>query len=133
MFPSAKHVPPPTIKVYRGNTARISFPDLKFNGEDKPTVLYGESILFIVKSPMGTTVLSKTLTGVEGEELPIAFDLVPEDTVDLCAPFKYNFSLDLYNSENNQTDFYTLQRGDFILMDGVGTIYDIENNTENGG
>lgn len=53
MFPSAKHVPPSTLKLYRGNTTTISFLDLKFNGEDKPTVLYGESILFIVKSPMG--------------------------------------------------------------------------------
>lgn len=133
MFPSSKIKPIPTIKLYRSNNCTLSFDNLKFNNEPKTTILYGESILFIVKSPMGTTVLSKTLTGVEGEELPITFDLVPEDTVDLCAPFKYHFSLDLYNSENNQTDFYTLQRGDFILMDGVGTIYDIENNTENGG
>lgn len=123
MFPSAKHVPPPTIKVYRGNTARISFPDLKFNGEDKPTVLYGESILFIVKSPMGTTVLSKTLTGVEGEEIPIQFDLIPEDTVDLYAPFKYQYSVDLYT--NGGETFFTLQKGNFVLMDPIGTIADI--------
>lgn len=126
MFPSSKIKPAPTIKIYRSNSCTLTFNNLIYNNEPKTTILYGESILFIVKSPMGTTVLSKTLTGVEGEELPIAFDLVPEDTVDLCAPFKYHFSLDLYNSENNQTDFYTLQRGDFILMDGVGTIYDIE-------
>lgn len=123
MFPSAKHVPPPTLKLYRGNTTTISFPDLKFNGEDKSTVLYGESILFIVKSPMGTTVLSKTLTGVEGEELPIQFDLVPEDTVDLCAPFKYQYSVDLYT--NGGETFFTLQKGNFVLVDPIGTIADI--------
>lgn len=122
MFPSAKHIPPPIIKMYRGNTTTITFTDLKFNGEDKPTVLYGESILFIVKSPMGTTVLSKTITGAEGEEIPITFDLTPDDTINLCAPFKYHYSVDLYT--NNGETFYTLQRGDLILREPVGDIYD---------
>ena len=123
MFPSAKHVSPPTLKLYRGNTTTISFPDLKFNGEDKPTVLYGESILFIVKSPLGTTVLSKTLTGTDEKEVPIQFDLVPEDTVDLYAPFKYQYSVDLYT--NGGETFFTLQKGDFVLMSGVGDVNDV--------
>ena len=125
MFPSAKHIPPPTIKVYRGNTATISFPDLKFNGEDKPTVLSGESILFIVKSPMGTTVLSKTITGTNDTDIPIQFDLIPDDTINLCSPFKYQYSIDLYT--NSGETFYTLQKGDFVLMNSVGTISDINN------
>ena len=124
MFPSAKHIPPPTIKLYRGNTAAISFPDLRFNGEDKITVLSGESILFIVKSAYGTTVLSKTLTGTDEEELPIQFDLVPEDTVDLCAPFKYQYSIDLYT--NGGETFFTLQKGNFVLMSGVGDVNDVK-------
>lgn len=126
MFPSPKRVPPPTIRLFRGNNARITFTDLKYNGEDKTTIAYGESILFIVKSPIGTTVLSKTLTGIEGEEIPIQFDLVPEDTVDLCSPFKYRFSVDLYKTESQQTAFFTLLKGDFILREPIGTIYDIE-------
>lgn len=130
MFPSPKHIPLPTIKMYRGNTFTIMFNDLKYNGEDKLTVLSGESILFIVKSPMGTTVLSKTLTGSDEEEIPIQFDLVPDDTVDLCAPFKYDYSVDLYAGDPNDISFYTLQKGNFILLDGVGTTYDI---TTNGG
>lgn len=124
MFPSAKKVPPPTLKLFRGNTATLTFADLKFNGEDKPTILYGESILFIVKSPMGTTVLSKTLTGVEGEEIPIQFELIPEDTVGFCAPFRYFYSVSLYT--NGADDFYTLQRGDLILREPVGDINDIK-------
>lgn len=124
MFPSAKHIPPPTIKVYRGNTARISFTDLKFNGEDKPTVLYGESILFIVKSPLGTTVLSKTLTGTDEKEIPIQFDLVPEDTINLCAPFKYDYSISLYM--DGVTDFFTLERGVLLLKNPIGDINDIK-------
>lgn len=124
MFPSAKHIPPPTIKVFRGNTATLTFSDLKFNGEDKPTVLSGESILFIVKSPLGTTVLSKTLAGTDDEEIPIRFDLVPEDTVDLCAPFKYQYSVDLYT--NGGETFFTLQKGNFVLMSGVGDVNDVK-------
>lgn len=127
MFPSPKCVPPPTIRLFRGNNARITFADLKFNGEDKTTISYGESILFIAKSPIGTTVLSKTLSGSEDEEIPIQFDLVPEDTVDLCSPFKYRYSLDLYRTDGEQTVFYTLQKGDFVLREPIGTIYDIEN------
>lgn len=123
MFPSAKKVPLPTIMLYRGNTAVISFKDLTFNGKDKPTVLSGESILFIVKSPMGTTVLSKTLIGADNEETLIQFDLAPEDTVDLCAPFKYQYSVDLYT--NGGETFFTLQKGDFVLVDPIGTIADI--------
>lgn len=124
MFPSPKRVPPPTIRLFRGNNARITFADLKFNGEDKTTIAYGESILFIVKSPIGTTVLSKTLTGIEGEEIPIQFDLVPEDTVDLCSPFKYDYSVSLYM--NNVTDFYTLIKGIVLLENPIGDIHDIE-------
>ena len=124
MFPSPKCVPPPTIRLFRGNNAQITFTDLKFNGEDKTTILYGESILFIVKSPMGTTVLSKTLTGVEGEEIPIQFDLVPEDTVDLFSPFKYDYSVSFYM--NNVTDFYTLIKGIVLLENPIGDIRDIE-------
>lgn len=125
MFPSAKHIPPPTIKVFRGNTVTLTFSDLKFNGEDKPTVLSGESILFIVKSPMGTTVLSKTITGTDDTDIPIQFDLIPDDTIDLCSPFKYQYSIDLYT--NSGETFYTLQKGDFVLMNSVGTISDINN------
>lgn len=124
MFPSPKRVPPPTIRLFRGNNARITFADLKFNGEDKTTIAYGESILFIVKSPIGTTVLSKTLTGIEGEEIPIQFDLVPEDTVDLCSPFKYDYSVSLYM--NSVTDFYTLIKGIVLLENPIGDIRDIE-------
>lgn len=123
MFPSVKHIPPPTIKMYKSNNYTLAFDNLKFNGEDKPTVLSGESILFIVKSPLGTTVLSKTLTGTDEEKIPIQFDLAPEDTVDLCAPFKYQYSVDLYT--NNGETFFTLQKGDFVLMDPIGTIEDI--------
>lgn len=130
MFPSAKHIPPPTIKVFRGNTVTLTFSDLKLNGEDKPTVLSGESILFIVKSPMGTTVLSKTLVGSDETETPIRFELTPSDTVDLFAPFKYNYSIDLYT--NNGETFFTLQKGNFVLMKSIGTIYDINENTEEG-
>lgn len=130
MFPSAKHIPPPTIKVFRGNTVTLTFSDLKLNGEDKPTVLSGESILFIVKSPLGTTVLSRTLAGTDDEEIPIRFDLAPEDTVDLCAPFKYQYSVDLYT--NGRETFFTLQKGDLVLMESIGTIYDIDTNTEEG-
>lgn len=123
MFPSAKHIPPPTIKLYRGNTAAISFPDLRFNGEDKITVLSGESILFIVKSAYGTTVLSKTISNIDSEAIPIQFELEPEDTINMFAPFKYKYSVDLYT--NNGETFFTLQKGDFVLMDSVGTIEDI--------
>jgi hypothetical protein len=124
MFPSSKIKPIPTIKLYRSNSCTLSFDNLKFNNEPKTTISYGESILFIVKSPMGTTVLSKTLTGVEGEELPIQFDLIPEDTVDLCAPFKYDYSVSLYT--DGVTDFFTLERGVILLRDPCGDINDIE-------
>ena len=124
MFPSAKKMSPPTIKLFRGNTSSLTFTDLKFNGEDKTTISYGESILFIVKSPMGTTVLSKTLTGVEGEEIPIQFELIPDDTVDLCAPFKYDYSVSLFT--DGVTDFYTLERGVILLRDPCGDINDID-------
>ena len=131
MFPSAKRIPLPTIKMYRGNTYTITFDNLKFNGEDKSVISSGESILFIVKSIYGTTVLSKTLSDIDGEEIPIRFDLDPEDTLNMFAPFKYKYSVDLYT--NNGETFFTLQKGDFVLIDGVGTIYDIEENSENGG
>ena len=133
MFPSPKRVPLPTIKVYRSNTATITFEGLKVNGVDKTTIENGESILFIVKSPMGTTVLSKTLVGVEGEETPIQFELEPEDTLYMFAPFVYHYSVDLYNSD--VTEFITVQKGDFILMSGIGDINDIEkdNEEQNGG
>ena len=124
MFPSPKRVPPPTIKAYRSNTTTITFEGLKFNGEDKTTISNGESILFIVKSPMGTTVLSKTLVGTEGEEAPIQFELEPEDTLTMFSPFIYHYSVDLYNSD--VSEFYTLQKGDFILEDGIGDVNDIE-------
>ena len=123
MFPSPKRVPPPTIKVYRSNTATITFEGLKVNGVDKTTIENGESILFIVKSPMGTTVLSKTLVGVEGGETPIQFELEPEDTLYMFAPFLYHYSLDLY--DNDEGFFYTLQKGDVILEDPIGVITDI--------
>lgn len=124
MFPSSKIKPAPTIKIYRSNSCTLTFNNLIYNNEPKTTILYGESILFIVKSPMGTTVLSKTLTGVEGEELPIQFDLIPEDTVDLCAPFKYDYSIDLY-TDNGET-FFTLQKGVFVLRNSCGTVKDIQ-------
>ena len=127
MFPSPKRVPPPTIKVYRSNTATITFEGLKVNGVDKTTIENGESILFIVKSPMGTTVLSKTLVGVEGEETPIQFELEPEDTLYMFAPFVYHYSVDLY--DDLMTGFYTIQKGDFILMSGIGDINDISSNS----
>lgn len=123
MFPSPKRVPPPTIKLYRGNTAKITFKGLKFKGEDKTTITEGENILFIVKSELGTTVLSKTLVGNEGVETSIEFDLVPEDTINLFAPYIYHYSVDLYNSDI--TEFYTLQKGDVIFTNPIGTIRDI--------
>ncbi len=123
MFPSPKRVPPPTIKIFKSNTTTITFEGLKFNGEDKTTISEGESILFIIKSPMGTTVLSKTLVGIEGEEIPIQFKLEPEDTLHIFAPFIYHYSLDLYG--NDEGFFYTLQKGDVILEDPIGVITDI--------
>ena len=126
MFPSPKRVPQPTIKVYRSNTTTITFQGLKINGVDKTTIENGESVLFIVKSPMGTTVLSKTLVGVEGEETPIQFELEPQDTLTLFAPFLYHYSLDLY--DNLMTGFYTIQKGDFVLEDPIGDINDINSN-----
>ena len=123
MFPSPKRVSPPVIKVYRSNTATITFERLQFNGEDKITVLSGESILFIVKSAYGTTVLSKTLSNIDGEAIPIQFELEPEDTLAMFAPFKYKYSVDLYT--NNGETFFTLQKGDFVLMEPIGTIADI--------
>ena len=124
MFPSAKHILPPIIKMYKSNNYTLAFDNLKFNGEDKLTVLSGESVLFIVKSPLGTTVLSKTLTGTDEEEIPIQFDLAPEDTVDLYAPFKYQYSVDLYT--NGGETFFTLQKGNFVLMSGVGDVNDVK-------
>lgn len=124
MFPSAKHIPPPTIKMYRGNTSTIVFNKLQYNGNDKPTVLSNESILFIVKSTLGTTVLSKTIVGIEGKEIPICFHLFPDDTVDLCSPFKYEYSVSLYKKDSE--DFYTLERGIFILKNPVGSIRDMQ-------
>lgn len=126
MFPSPKRVPPPTIKILKSNNTIITFEGLKFNGEDKTTISERESILFIVKSPMGTTVLSKTLVGSEGIETPIEFGLLPEETLHIFAPFVYHYSLDLYR--NSEGFFYTLQRGDVIIGDPIGTIEDINQN-----
>lgn len=126
MFPSPKRVPPPEIKVYKSNTATINFDNLKFNDKSKTTLDDGESILFIVKSQLGNTVLSKTLVSDEGAETPIQFDLVPDDTINLHAPYVYDYSISLFT--RGQEDFFTLQKGNFILMNPIGTILDIDNN-----
>ena len=126
MFPSPKRVVPPEIRVYKSNTVTITFNNLQFNGESKTTLGSDESILFIVKSQLGTTVLSKTLVGEENVETPIQFDLVPDDTINLHAPYVYDYSLSLFSQ--GQEDFFTLQKGNFILMNPIGTILDIDNN-----
>lgn len=126
MFPSAKRKPIPHIDLIAGNTGSY-VPMLKFNDEPLITLTDGLFLMLIIKTPMGETVLSKTLAGTE-TGIPIVFDFVPTDTIDL-APYRYSYSIDLY-SGNGQDQYYTLERGIFRLHHSVGTYRDIENNKE---
>ncbi len=126
MFCTCKTTPP-KLTLYRGNTLKGWKPELKFNNEDKITLLSGELLLFIVKTDLGTTCLSKTLIGKEDENVEIAFDFNIEDTINLRAPYVYNYSIDLYvKGENAEEQMYTLQKGLFQLEEPYGDVNDIE-------
>ena len=115
----------PEIRFIRGNTYSYS-PVLQYNGQPLQSLSEGQFLMLIVKTPMGETVLSKTLTGSEnGTE--IVFDFAPTDTIDL-APFGgYSYSIDLY--EGSGEDFYvTTEKGVFDLLKDVGNFKDIEVN-----
>ena len=121
MFPHTKIKPPPTIKLIQGNTGAYS-PALTYDGQPLESLGEGFFLMLIIKTPMGETVLSKTLTG-SGEGTAISFDFLPTDTIQL-APFKYHYSIDLYVGDGQET-YYTLERGIFDLMRPVGTFEDI--------
>lgn len=124
MFPSPKKTPPNEIKIIKGNND-IYFPSLFLNGEEVEKLGEGYFIMLIVKTPMGETVLSKTIVGSE-EGTPIMFEFVPTDTIDL-APFHYAYSIDIY-TDDGQTFYKTLEKGVFILLHPIGTFKDIEVN-----
>lgn len=121
MFPRAKIKPLPTIQIIQGNTGNYS-PSLTYDGQPLESLGEGFFLMLIIKTPMGETVLSKTLTG-SGEGTAISFDFLPTDTIQL-APFKYHYSIDLYVGDGQET-YYTLERGIFDLMRPVGTFEDI--------
>ena len=121
MFPHAKIKPLSTIKIIQGNTGNYS-PTLTYKNELLSILGEGVFLMLIIKTPMGETVLSKTLTG-SGEGTAISFDFLPTDTIQL-APFKYHYSIDLYVGDGQET-YYTLERGIFDLMRPVGTFEDI--------
>lgn len=125
MFCTCKTTPP-KLTLYRGNTLKGWKPELKFNNEDKSTLLMGELLLFIVKTDLGTTCLSKTLIGKEDEDVEIAFDFSIEDTLNMRSNFSYNYSIMLYREPLNEC--YTLQKGIFILNEPIGSINDLLNN-----
>lgn len=126
MFPSAKRKPIPHIDIIAGNTGTY-VPMLTFNNEPLVTLTDGLFLMLIVKTPMGETVLSKTLTGTE-TGIPIVFDFVPTDTIDVV-PFKhYHYSIDLY-SQDGQTEYHTVERGVFNLIPAIGNFRDIGTNT----
>lgn len=122
MFPSAKRKPIPHIDLIAGNTGSY-VPMLKFNDEPLITLTDGLFLMLIVKTPMGETVLSKTLAGTE-TGVPIVFDFTPNDTIDI-APYRYSYSIDLYSGDG-QTQYFTLERGVFRLHHSIGTYRDIE-------
>lgn len=112
----------PEIDLIRGNTGSYS-PALLLDDEPLETLGKGEFILFIVKSALGTTYLSRTLAGsVDGT--PITFEFKPEDTIEL-SPFRYEYSIDYYIG-NGISTYYTLERGIFNLIPEVGNIKDIK-------
>lgn len=125
MFCTCKTTPP-KLKLYRGNTLNGWKPELKFNDEDKTTLDEGELLLFIVKTDLGTTCLSKTIIYKEGETNEIAFDFAIDDTINLRAPYVYNYSIDLYVKNDDTEEMYTLQKGLFILEEPYGDRNDIE-------
>ena len=126
MFCTCKTTPP-KLTLYRGNTLKGWKPELKFNNEDKSTLLSGELLLFIVKTDLGTTCLSKTLIGKEDEEVEIAFDFSIEDTINLRSNFSYNYSIDLFlKSDDAEDEFYTLQRGELTILEPYADVNDIE-------
>ena len=127
MFPNPKAKCPKKISLIRGNTGSY-FPSLSLNDEPLETLGEGFFIMLIVKTPMGETVLSKTIVGTS-EGTPIIFEFLPTDTIDL-APFHYSFSIDIY-TDNGQTFYKTLERGVFNLQPPVGTFKDIEANDYN--
>lgn len=129
MFPSPKLTPPPEIKLIAGNAGSYS-PTLTYNDEPLKTLGEGYFLMLIVKTPMGETVLSQTLTGsVEGT--PIVFEFEPTDTIHV-APFRYSYSIDMYTGDG-QSMYKTVERGVFHLQHPVGTYEDIETNEQNGG
>ena len=114
----------PEIRFIRGNTYSYS-PALQYDGQPLQTLGVGQFLMLIVKTPMGETVLSKTLTGSE-DGTEIVFDFAPTDTIDL-APFGYAYSIDLY--EGSGQDFYvTTEKGVLNLLKDVGNFKDIEVN-----
>ena len=115
----------PEIRFIRGNTYSYS-PVLQYNGQPLQSLSEGQFLMLIVKTPMGETVLSKTLTGSEsGTE--IVFDFAPTDTIDL-APFGgYSYSIDLYEG-SGQSLYLTLEKGVLNLLKDVGNYKDIEVN-----
>ena len=127
MFPSAKRKPIPHIDLIAGNTGSY-VPMLKFNDEPLMTLTDGLFLMLIVKTPMGETVLSKTLAGTE-TGVPIVFDFAPNDTIDI-APYRYSYSIDLYSGDG-QTQYFTLERGVFRLHHSIGTYRDIETLKDN--
>ncbi len=129
MFPSAKKKPIPHIDLIAGNTG-FYIPMLKFNDELLITLDEGLLLMLIVKTPMGETILSKTIVGSE-DKVPIVFNFVPTDTIDL-APYRYHYSIDLYSGDG-QTEYHTLERGIFYLHHPVGTFRDIQTNEKEEG
>lgn len=117
----------PEIRFIRGNTYSYS-PALQYDGQLLQTLGIGQFLMLIVKTPMGETVLSKTLTGSE-EGTDIVFSFAPTDTIAL-APFAYSYSIDLYE-DSGQEIFYTLEKGIFNLIKDVGNFTDIGKEGEN--
>ena len=99
MFPNPKAKCPKKISLIRGNTGSY-FPSLSLNDEPLETLDEGFFIMLIVKTPMGETVLSKTIVGTS-EGTPIMFEFLPTDTIDL-APFHYSFSIDIYTDKDRR-------------------------------
>lgn len=111
----------PEIRFIRGNTYSYS-PALQYDGQPLQTLSAGQFLMLIVKTPMGETVLSKTLTGSE-DGTDIVFDFAPTDTIDL-APFGYAYSIDLYEGSGQEL-FQTLERGVLAIEKCIGNFQDI--------
>lgn len=122
MFPSPKLTPPPEIKLIAGNVGSYS-PTLTYNDEPLETLGEGYFLMLIVKTSMGETVLSQTLTG-SAEGTPIIFEFEPNDTIHV-APFHYAYSIDIY-TDDGTTLFQTLEKGVFNLQPPIGTYEDIQ-------